>query len=181
MPACRELLFIQGLPLLGRDDLLFTIATQTTYPGWGYMLEQGATTVWEAWEGCSSQIHSCFTSIAGWFHTGLAGIQPDPTAPGFKRFIIRPAVVGDLTWVKASFRSIHGPIVSNWKRENGRFALEVTIPPNSTATIHVPTTDPHTVTESAAWPTKLRVCSRWGSKTGLCSPSNPATIRLRQF
>ena len=60
MPACWELTsLIQGLPLLGRDDLLFTNAPQTTYPGSGYMSEQGATTIWEAWEGCSSQIHSC--------------------------------------------------------------------------------------------------------------------------
>ena len=129
---------IQYLPTVQRDDLLFTIVNQKTYPGWGYMLEQGATTMWEQWNGYWSQIHSCFTSIAGWFHNGLAGIQPDPAAPGFKHFIIRPAVVGDLTWVKSSYRSIHGMIVSNWRREKDVFTLDVTIPANTTATVYVP-------------------------------------------
>ena len=139
---------IQYLPTVQRDDLLFTIVNQKTYPGWGYMLEQGATTMWEQWNGYWSQIHSCFTSIAGWFHNGLAGIQPDPAAPGFKHIIIRPAVVGDLTWVKSSYRSIHGTIVSNWRREKDVFTLDVTIPANTTATVYVPTKNVASVTES---------------------------------
>jgi alpha-L-rhamnosidase len=139
---------IQYLPTVQRDDLLFTIVNQKTYPGWGYMLEQGATTMWEQWNGYWSHIHSCFTSIAGWFHNGLAGIQPDPAAPGFKHFIIRPAVVGDLTWVKSNHRSIHGMIVSNWRRENDVFRLDVTIPANTTATVYVRTKNVASVTES---------------------------------
>ena len=138
---------IQYLPTIQRNDLLFTIANQKTYPGWGYMLEQGATTMWEQWNGYSSQIHSCFTSIAGWFHNGLGGIQPDLAAPGFKNTIIRPAVVGDLTWVKSSHRSIHGTIVSNWRCEKDIFTLDVTIPANTTATVYVPTSIAQSVTE----------------------------------
>ena len=139
---------IQYLPTVQRDDLLFTIVDQKTYPSWGYMLEQGATTMWEQWDGYWSQIHSCFTSIGGWFHNGLAGIQPDPAVPGFKHFIIRPAVVGDLTWVKSSHRSIHGMIVSNWRREKDVFRLDVTIPANTMATVYVRTKDVASVTES---------------------------------
>ena len=112
------------------------------------MLEQNATTMWEQWNGYSSRIHSCFTSIAGWFHNGLAGIQPDPTAPGFKKIIIRPAVDGDLAWVKSDFKSIQGTIVSNWRREKGVFTLDVTIPANTTATVYVPTNNAQSVTES---------------------------------
>lgn len=139
---------IQHLSGIGRNDLLWTIVNQRTYPGWGYMLDQGATTMWEQWNGYYSQIHSCFTSLAGWFHNGLAGIQPDSAAPGFKRIIIRPAVVGDLTWVKSSFRSIHGPIVSNWTHENGTCTLHLTIPANTMATVYVPAIDNAQITES---------------------------------
>ena len=70
---------IQYLQEIGRNDLLYTIFNQTTYPGWGYMLSQGATTFWEQWNGYCSQIHSCFTSPGGWFYQGLAGIRPDET------------------------------------------------------------------------------------------------------
>ena len=73
------------------------------------------------------------TSVAGWFANGLAGIQPDPEAPGFRHFFIRPAPVDDLTWVTCSYRSLRGVIVSNWRREQGRFTLEVTVPANTTS------------------------------------------------
>ena len=108
---------LQYLQETGRNDLVYTIMNQTTYPGWGYMLSQGATTLWEQWNGYSSQIHSCFTCPSGWFYQGLAGIRPDPAAPGFKKIIIKPAIVGDLTWVKCHHDSPYGRIVSNWQRE----------------------------------------------------------------
>ncbi len=74
------------------------------------MVEQGATTMWEQWNGFWSQIHSCFTSADNWLYLGLAGIRPDPAAPGFKNVIIRPAVVGDITWVKAHHDGPYGRI-----------------------------------------------------------------------
>jgi alpha-L-rhamnosidase len=123
---------------VGRNDLVFTMFNKTSYPGWGYMLEQGATTLWEQWNGHWSRIHSCFTSPGNWFYQGLGGIQADPAAPGFKNVIIKPAFVGDLTWVKTHHDSPYGRVVSNWKREDDQITMEVTIPANSTATIHVP-------------------------------------------
>ena len=139
---------IQYLQETGRNDLLYTIFNQTTYPGWGYMLSQGATTFWEQWNGYASQIHSCFTSPGGWFYQGLAGIRPDPAAPGFKKIIIKPTIVGDLTWVKCHYDSIHGRIVSNWKRKGSKLTMDVTIPANTTATVFVPAKDAAGVTES---------------------------------
>lgn len=138
---------IQHLSAAGRDDLLWTIVNQRTYPGWGYMLDEGATTMWEQWNGYYSQIHSCFTSLAGWFHNGLAGIRPDPAAPGFKKITIRPAVVGDLTWVKCSYRSVRGMIVSNWTHKDGTFTLDVIIPSSVIATVHIPVANSAEVTE----------------------------------
>ncbi len=133
---------------MGRDDLIFTIVSQTTYPGWGYMLDQGATTWWEQWNGYWSHIHSCFTSLDGWFYQGLAGIRPDKSDPGFKKIIIKPVVVGDLTWVKCYHDSPYGRIVSNWKREGQKLTMDVTIPANTTATVYVPAYRAAGVTES---------------------------------
>ncbi|MCX6878132.1 MAG: family 78 glycoside hydrolase catalytic domain [Verrucomicrobia bacterium] len=133
---------------IGRNDLLWLIVTQKDYPGWGYMLEKGATTWWEQWNGHWSQIHSCFTSLDAWFYQGLAGIRPDPAKPGFKHIIVKPAVVGDLTWVKCHHDSPYGRIISNWKREGQKLTLEVTIPPNTTATVYVPAKVATGVTES---------------------------------
>jgi alpha-L-rhamnosidase len=132
----------------GHNDLLYTIASQTNYPGWGYMLSQGATTLWEQWNGFDSQIHSCFLSLGGWFYQGLAGIRPDPAAPGFQKIVIHPALVGDLKWVKAHYDSIHGRIASQWRRQGGKLELDLTIPANTTATVHIPTTDAASVTEA---------------------------------
>ena len=139
---------VQYLQEAGRNDLLHTIFSQRTYPGWGYMLEQGATTLWEQWNGYASHIHSCFASPGSWFYQGLAGIRPDESGPGFKKILIKPAVVGDLTWVKCGYDSIHGRIVSNWNRDGAKLTMEITIPINTTATVHVPARDAAGVTES---------------------------------
>jgi alpha-L-rhamnosidase len=139
---------IQYLQESGRNDLLYTIFSQKTYPGWGYMLEQGATTMWEQWNGFYSHIHSCFASPGSWFYQGLAGIRPDPAGPGFKKIIIKPAVVGDVTWVKCHHDSPYGRIVSNWKREGDKLTMEVAIPANTTATVYVPARDASGITES---------------------------------
>ena len=140
---------IKQLNLLGRDDLVFAMANQTTYPGWGYMLEQGATTIWERWDDRHSHIHSTLLGIGSWFVSGLAGIQPDPEHPGFEHIVIRPAVVGDLEWVRAEYESIRGPIRVDWRLKDGRFFLNVSIPPNSTATIALPAKEGSEILEGA--------------------------------
>ena len=139
---------MEHLRAIGRNDLVFTMFNQTAYPGWGYMVEQGATTLWEQWNGYWSHIHSCFTSPDNWFYQAHAGIQTDPAAPGFKNTIIKPALAGDVTWVNSHHISPYGRIVSNWKREGEKLTMDVTIPPNSTATIFVPAKDAASVTES---------------------------------
>jgi alpha-L-rhamnosidase len=139
---------IQSLQEAGRNDLLYTIFNQQDFPGWGYMLSQGATTFWEQWNGSWSQIHSCYVSPGSWFYQGLAGIRPDESGPAFKKIIIKPAIVGDLTWVKCGYDSIHGEIVSNWKRDGDKLTMDVTIPANTTAVLYVPAKDAAEVTES---------------------------------
>jgi alpha-L-rhamnosidase len=129
----------------GRADVAYEIATQKTYPGWGYMIEQGATTIRELWNGdtadpaMNSGNHVMQVGDLGvWLYEYLAGIRSDPASPGFKHILIRPYPVGALTFVKASHESMYGRISSSWRREQSRFTLDVTIPPNNTATITMP-------------------------------------------
>ncbi len=129
----------------GQADLAYKIATQTTYPGWGYMIEKGATTIWELWNGdtadpaMNSGNHVMQIGDLGiWMYEYLAGIRPDPAAPGFKHIVIRPYPVDGLSFVKASHQSPYGDIRSSWRREGGRFLLDVSVPPNTTATVYVP-------------------------------------------
>jgi alpha-L-rhamnosidase len=135
----------------GRADVAYGIVNQPTFPGWGYMLERGATTLWEHWEFSDdtySHNHPMFGSVSEWFYKALAGIQPAPDALGFDKIIIRPQPVGDLTWVKASYDSVRGRIASAWEKTNGGLHLRVTIPANATALVHVPTTEGGRITES---------------------------------
>lgn len=139
----------------GRSDLAWKLATNMDYPGWGYMVKQGATTIWELWNGntadpaMNSHNHVMLLGdLITWFYENLAGIKSDPAHPGFKHIVMKPLVVGDLKFVKASFKSPYGLIVSNWKNEGDTFEMYIEIPVNSTATVYFPTTKPSSVTES---------------------------------
>jgi len=134
---------MQTLTDVGRPDVAWTIATQTTRPSWGYMLSKGATTIWERWDfdtrdpGMNSEALLIQAgNLDAWFYQTLAGIRP--AAPGFKKILIQPTVVGDLTWVKAHFDSPYGRIASEWKIEGNQLTMDVTVPVNTTATIVVP-------------------------------------------
>lgn len=115
------------------------------------MLDHGATTLWEHWEfsdNTYSHNHPMFGSVSEWFYKTLAGIQPAPDAVGFDRIIIKPEPVGDLKWVKASYDSVRGQVVSEWERSGDRFQLRVTIPVGATATVFVPGKDLTRIRES---------------------------------
>ncbi|MEI7902571.1 MAG: glycoside hydrolase family 78 protein [bacterium] len=134
----------------GRSDVIFAMINQTDKPGYGFQLNYGATSLPEDWDyqPSNSQNHFMLGHINEWFYHDLAGIQCDPAAVGFKKIIIKPVPVGDLTWVKAHYDSLYGRIVSNWKLETGNLKLDVTIPINTTATVYVPAKDADGVTES---------------------------------
>lgn len=101
----------------GYADLAYEIATQTTFPSWGYWIQQGATTLWESWTGDASRNHHMFGDISAWFYKALAGINPDIADPGFKHIIISPNPVKGLDWVEAWHKCMYGVIRSNWKVE----------------------------------------------------------------
>jgi hypothetical protein len=124
----------------GHSDVIFDINNQSDKPGYGMQLKRGATSLTEAWDAAPgpSQNHFMLGQIQEWFYHDLAGIQNAPGSAGFKEIIINPQPVGDVTWVNASYNSIRGKIVSDWKRDGGKFTLKVSIPANTTATVFVP-------------------------------------------
>ncbi len=144
--VCLEFL-LRAMADGGRSDLIYT-AYGWDKTGYGLQVKMGKTSLTEGWNGGSSQDHFMFGEINEWFYRSLAGIQNDPDVPGFKKIIIKPAVVGGLTWVKASYDSIQGGIVSEWKRDAQNLTLDVSIPVNTRATICVPTGDAASVNES---------------------------------
>lgn len=141
----------------GRPDIAYTIATQTEYPSWGYMISQGATTIWELWNGdtadpaMNSGNHVMLVGdVVIWMFEDLAGIAPDEQDPGFKHIIMKPQPVESLTFVKATYDSPYGEIGSHWQQAGEQFTWHVRVPPNTTTTIHVPATAVESVTEGGA-------------------------------
>jgi len=135
----------------GRADIAYALVNRTSFPGWGYMLDRGATTLWEHWEfsdNTYSHNHPMFGSVSEWLFAWLAGIQPTPDAVGFDRVFIRPQPVGDLTWAKGRVLTVRGEVRSEWRQENGNFVLDVTIPPNATTAVYIPGENPAAVEES---------------------------------
>jgi len=127
----------------GRTDLAYQIATKTTYPSWGYMIREGATTLWERWEylaseGMNSHNHIMFGSVDAWFYRVLAGINVDEDAPGYERVIFKPYPVDDLDHASASVETMRGTVSSSWKKNGKKLLCEVTIPTNSSGILHLP-------------------------------------------
>ena len=122
----------------GRNDVIFDINNQTNKPGYGMQVAMGKTSLTEAWDGGHSQDHFMLGQIQEWFYHDLAGIQDAPDSPGFKRIIIAPHPVGDVTWVSARYNSIRGPIMSDWKLDGKEFKLKVSIPANTRAEVFIP-------------------------------------------
>ncbi len=125
----------------GHAETAWRVATQKSYPGWGYMLAEGATTLWERWEkltgpAMNSQNHIMLGSIDGWFYRVLAGLAP--LRPGWQAFRVRPHVLGDLAFVEASVDTVCGRVAASWRRTGPALTLEVTVPPSATAEVHVP-------------------------------------------
>lgn len=136
---------LQTLSAYGRADLALRLATNRSYPSWGYMIERGATTFWERWNadkmagGDVSVNHMALMGdVLSWCYENMAGIQCAPDGPGFKKIRLRPDFPDGLAFVKSSFRSMHGKIVSNWSREGIRLNWDIVVPPNTVAYAYIP-------------------------------------------
>jgi alpha-L-rhamnosidase len=135
-PFLLDVLCRQGL-----SDIAYRIVNKRTFPGWGHMLEQGATTLWEHWgfsDNTYSHNHPMFGSVSQWFYNWLGGIQAAPEAVGFDKVIIRPQVIDDLQWVECSHNSVRGKIACSWHKKDGSIFFKIQIPVNAEATVYLP-------------------------------------------
>ncbi len=148
-----------GTPLLcislsnhGYDDLAFMLLNRKEYPSWLYPVTQGATTIWERWDGqkpdgtfqtagMNSFNHYAYGAIGEWLYTYVSGIKTDEKNPGYKHFFLEPHTGGGLTNAAAEFESMYGNIKSAWKIEGGNFIYEVEVPANTTATVILPNSE----------------------------------------
>lgn len=134
---------MRGLSSNGRADLAYQLATNRTYPSWGYMAENGATTIWELWNGntadpsMNSQNHVMLLGdLMIWYYENLAGIKA--ASPGFKELVMKPDFIQGLTHVDASYQSVYGGIQSNWTKTREHFEWNVTLPANTSAKLYIP-------------------------------------------
>jgi len=143
---------MRTLTNFGRGDLAYKLASNKTYPSWGFMVENGATTIWELWNGntadpaMNSQNHVMLLGdLLIWYYENMAGIKSDPENPGFKKIIMKPDFNAGLTYVNASYESIYGTIKSNWKKNKNALEWKVVIPVNSSAVVYLPTANASSV------------------------------------
>ncbi|HWD37280.1 MAG TPA: family 78 glycoside hydrolase catalytic domain [Fimbriimonas sp.] len=133
----------------GRTDLAYKLLETRSYPSWLYSIDQGATTIWERWDGWTKEKgfqdpgmnsfnHYSFGAVGQWMYSTIGGIGLDPEKPGFKHIVIHPRPGGDLKWAKTSYDSIRGLIETNWKLSGKQLEFDLTIPANTTATVYVP-------------------------------------------
>lgn len=126
----------------GYADVAYSIASQETFPSWGWWIKNGATTLYENWDVFAksdlSLNHIMFGEINAWYYKGIAGIRIDPANPGFKNVWLEPNFVTGLDHFDAEHTGPYGKIVSNWKRDGDAVKYSVTVPANSTATVVLP-------------------------------------------
>ena len=127
----------------GHSDVAYELATQKTYPSWGYMISRGATTLWELWQdkigpSMNSHDHIMLGSLGSWFYRALGGINLAPDGEGYRHILVEPRVVEDLHWASASMETIRGQVSCAWNHQPGKISMEVTIPANSDAKIVIP-------------------------------------------
>jgi alpha-L-rhamnosidase len=133
----------------GYTDIAYRLLLSRRFPSWIYSIDQGATTIWERWDGyvagrgfqnagMNSFNHVAIGAVGEWMYRHILGIQADESHPGFRRFIIKPEPGQSLTWAKGNYHSINGDIEVSWKTEDGVFTLDLTVPANTTATVVMP-------------------------------------------
>lgn len=148
------------LTVNGRADVAFKLLKQTGWPSYLYAVTQGATTIWERWDGWTKEKgfqdkgmnsfnHYAYGAIGDWMYQVVAGIDLSSDAPGYQNITLRPHIGGDLTHVRARLETVYGPIESAWQTgDNGGLTWSVTVPPNTTAIAHLPAPDGANITES---------------------------------
>jgi alpha-L-rhamnosidase len=143
---------MRWLTLYGRADIAYRLASIRDYPSWGYMVANGATTIWELWNGntadpkMNSQNHVMLLGdLIVWMYEDLGGIKSSTLRPGFKLIEMKPCFVDGLDHVKASYHSMYGLIKSEWRNDNKKFTWNITIPGNTKAVVYVPSASANSI------------------------------------
>lgn len=134
-----------GVPILTewavrnkKVDFFYQMLKKRDYPGYLYMIDNGATATWEYWSGERSRVHNCYNGIGTWFYQAVGGIHPDEAAPGYRHIYIDPQIPNGVTWAKITKESPYGIIGVNWKLEDDQLCLQLAIPAGTTATVCIP-------------------------------------------
>jgi alpha-L-rhamnosidase len=130
--------FFEILSENGLHELAYKVMDQRTQPSYGWWIGQGATTTWEQWNGSNSRNHPMFGGGISWFYNKLAGMYPDPEQPGYRHIIYKPRPAGDLAYASYSNLTPYGNASISWKKAQGRFVMEISVPVGSTSTVYVP-------------------------------------------
>ena len=150
---------LHALSNAGKLDVAYQLLREKTYPSWLYPVTQGATTIWERWDGwttdkgfqdpgMNSFNHYAYGSVGDWMYQVVTGIEADPLKPGYEHILLQPRPGGGLTHAAATLDTHYGPVKSAWKLDGNKLTWNITVPPNTHATVRVPTTDAASVTES---------------------------------
>jgi alpha-L-rhamnosidase len=151
---------LPALSTAGRTDVAYRLLARRTFPSWRYMMDQGATTIWERWDGWSAEHgfqsawmnsfnHYSLGSVGEWLYRFVLGIDQAPGTAGFSRLLLRPHPGGGLGQVSGSYQSVRGLVRAAWELADGQFAYRVEVPPNATASVRVPSADPALVRDAA--------------------------------
>ena len=140
--------FFEVLSENGLHELAYKVMNQRTQPGYGWWIEQGATTTWEQWNGRGSRNHPMFGGGIVWFYRKLAGMNADPDLPGYRHVIFRPHPVNDVSYASYSNLTPFGTAAISWKKEAGKFIMDIKVPVSCTATVYVPVSKENVVRES---------------------------------
>ncbi len=128
----------------GQSDLAYRVLLQRDFPSWGYMVEKGATSIWELWDSdkqgpdMNSRNHFAFGTVGEWLQRYLVGIDTDPIGYGYRRVRIQPQVGPGITWARGAYDSGYGTIESGWKLEGETLSLDVRLPVGSTGVVRIP-------------------------------------------
>lgn len=163
---------VQALQEGGASQLLYEMNNRNDVPGYGFQLAKGATALTESWAALEqvSNNHLMLGHLMEWFYTGLGGITQPDIGIAYKEAIIRPEIVGDITWVKTSYKTIFGTITSEWEKRDGELSFHIIIPPNSSALIKLPLSQGQQVIEGGQVVDKqkdMRVKGRVGGRVVL--------------
>ena len=128
----------QWLTKAGEAQVMYDMLKQRSFPGYLYMIENGATTTWEHWNARRSRIHNCYNGIGSWFYQALAGIVLDENVPAYRHFFIRPQMADGINFVRALKPTPYGNIKVEWNLSKATFDIRITVPPGTTATFDIP-------------------------------------------